>query len=188
MEAILVIVIVILIGVVGGLVYKDHHKATVVTNNTASSIKKDSPTSIKPSTVTGYINIKQWGVKLSINDPTVPSPVYNAPITLPDGNEEVVLGSSTWDSLTCQGTRRTLNIKNYNGFGDDLIRGTNKSTVLSDQVISNSNVIKVGNYYYTYQNNTGIGSCILSAADSHIYQLVNQAYTSNWIADKVVAD
>lgn len=178
----MVIAVLLLIGAAGYVVYKNHQKSTS-TANTSSTTQTS-----KTSTL-DYLVIKEWGVKLSINDPTVPSPVYNAPVTLPDGNEEVVLGSATWDNLTCQGTNSTLNIKSATGAGDELIRGTDKQTVLNDQVVSSDNVVKVGDYYYTYQNNTGIGSsCSLSTADNTTYQSVNQAYTSNWTANKVVAE
>jgi cytoskeletal protein RodZ len=196
-EAVLILVIVGMLGFTGWYVW--HAKQTADktlsadNSNVPSFSKKQASTahtttSQSNASSSNYLIIKEWGVKLSVNDPIVTSPVYNAPVNLPDGNQEVVLGSSSWDNLKCQGTNTVLNIKQATGVGDDLIRGTDKSKVLADQVVGDKNYTQIGNYYYTYQNNTGIGSCNLNAQDTKTYQAVNTAFTANWNAHKVVSE
>ena len=184
-EGLLILIIIGIVGFAGWYVYDAHKKANATYN--AASQSSTSTAKAASSTARKFLVIKEWSVKLTVDSSAVASPVYNTPVTLPDGNQEVVLGSATWDSLTCQGSGSTLNIKKATGVGDELIRGTDQSKVLADQAVSSGNVIKVGDYYYTYQNNTGIGSCTLSTKDAQVYQAVNQAYTANWNANKVTA-
>src|ERR1035438_1728382 len=67
-EVILVIAVVILIGVVGWLVYKDHHKTTTADTTTTSATKPATSTKTTTSTpatpVQQYVTISAWGVRV----------------------------------------------------------------------------------------------------------------------------
>lgn len=182
------LIIVILSIILGTGAYVFHAQQNASKNLVVSTSSTQTRSSQSKLT---YLVIKEWRVKFVINDPVVAGAIYTPPITLPDGNQEIKLGSSVWRSLSCQGTNTTLDLNSTNltsSIGDDLIRGTDQAKVLNDQVISPTNVVKVGDYYYTYQNNTGIGACMLSPAAGKTYQSINSAYSSNWMAHKVVAE
>lgn len=72
-EAILIVVIVALIGVVGWLVYKNHHKTTHVNTTNTSVTQPTMSTSTKSTTTTTpvqtakYLAVAQLGIKIPLN-------------------------------------------------------------------------------------------------------------------------
>jgi Tfp pilus assembly protein PilV len=86
-ESLLVLTIVILIGAVGYMVYKNHHKTSGSTNNSNVSVEATSPsnspyTGWKIYTALSHISFKypsNWTVTTSNNAPVSKSVTVNAP-------------------------------------------------------------------------------------------------------------
>lgn len=95
LEAILIVIIIVLLGTVGYLVYKDRHKtATVVTKTVIVTSKSSSATNSNKSSSnsTQYLNISEWGVRLPLSSDimgityttSVNGDVQTAAITVPN--------------------------------------------------------------------------------------------------------
>ncbi|HUD81259.1 MAG TPA: hypothetical protein VMR08_01355 [Patescibacteria group bacterium] len=171
-EIVLVIAVVVLIGVVGWLVYKDHHKTTTALVTTTSSTKPATSTSTKTTTTptttnVNYLTIKQWGVKL-----TLTSPIDNATYTLVTNNvylpPSVFLSTSTLDaSQDCvsyyqQGAPANDPSPTFQSISQYTLSQTTSlseggPTITAEQAAeqSPSTYIKVGNYVYTFGHGNG---------------------------------
>jgi uncharacterized protein (UPF0333 family) len=170
-EIVLVIVIVVLIGVVGWLVYKNHHKTATAAITTTSSDKTITPakttTTTSTTTNASYLTIKQWGVKLALT-----SPIDNATYTLVTNNAylppSVFLSTSTLDaSQDCgsyyqQGAPANDPEPTFQYISQYTLSQTTSlseggPTITAEQAAaqSPSTYIKVGNYVYKFGHGNG---------------------------------
>ncbi len=101
-ETILIVVIVILIGVVGWLAYKDHSKTTtnyVATTSSNNSITtKKSPSMPASTSNIKYLTISQWGVRAPYTSTDTLSYIMS------NANLAIIVSKNMSDNYGCTGT------------------------------------------------------------------------------------
>lgn len=157
-ETLLVLVIVVLIGIVGYMVYKNHHKTTVP-NNTAKTSTTSSHTKPIQQPTQKYITITAWGVRVpySGNDTlTVSNQTCDQPgDTVLGGCSFEVDSQNLANSVgNCQSNRATGKVGHFYRMGtNDNYIATNGSgyTPVTQWVTRNpGQYTMISNYYYAF--------------------------------------
>jgi hypothetical protein len=167
----LVLVGVLLVGVIGYTLWFVNHSEKVANDAYAKSGNSYTvkPTkkvaSAQPAQTQQYLTIKEWGVKVSINDPALTEAIYKAPkalINLESGVESVTLATKDTASMdfTCGGAGTGEPITHSTGDDQDALLRAKTPTILSTASNNSpSTFAHIGSYYYVYQHNTGHGAC-----------------------------
>lgn len=159
-EAVLVLVIVILIGVVGYMVYRNHHKTTTASVATTSSkstntaSNKTSSSSTTPASSTQYMTISEWGVRLPLSSgitgitykTRTSGDVQSADITVPNSQctpmATIYRGSASDTDPTTQGfdgggsTFQANNDKQLGGYYYSFMTGNASTCFSGEQMVS----------------------------------------------------
>ena len=166
-EILLVLIIVVLIGAVGFMVYKNKHQPTKVVTVTKTVVTPAKSTTSSPSNNSAnYLTIKEWGVKV-----TLTTPISNATYQLVTNNQylkpSAFLSTSTLDaSANCTSyysnspaNDPTPTFQYIERFSlsdtTSLYEGGPTITALQASQQSPSTYIRVGSYVYTYGHGNG---------------------------------
>ncbi len=98
-ESILVVIIVVLIGAVGFLVYKNHHKTAPVASATKTTIVKSTAPKTALSSTTTVVKVPELGIQITVPNSIKDLTYSTANETLPNGNVAIYAKFST-TSLT----------------------------------------------------------------------------------------
>jgi hypothetical protein len=95
-ELVLVLVIVVLIGVVGWLVYDNHHKSTVASTNSSTSTSAKTPNAT-PSSTQKYLTITEWGTRI----PYSGNDTLSYKLNTADSNDATIISKNLADTYNC---------------------------------------------------------------------------------------
>jgi len=195
-EALLIAIIVVLIGAVGFLVYKDGHKTTTVVTKTVIVTPK-STASKSTTTVNSqkYINITDWGVRvpyqgsdtLSVSAQTCDTPDDTVLTGCSVGVNSQELANSVG---SCQSTRATGTVGYFYRMGtNDNYSWTNGSgyePVAQWAAENQGQYTQIGAYYYAFDEIGaawgGSGTDVIKTS-THALADTTPAGCSNWMTE-----
>lgn len=172
-ELVLIILVIVLLGAAGWFVYKNQHKRTgthaTETSTTAQSTPKDQEkteqsSATSPDAAT-YLTIKEWGVKIKLEDADKLTYVMNG---TPNG-------SSNADSITSY-----VNLKL-----NDSVSAPDKCRLLGPTIIqatAATTATKIGNYYYGFEG--GYDDC----GDATVDTLRSKIATQELVLSAIVPE
>jgi hypothetical protein len=141
-ELLIVILMFVLIGAVGYLVYKDHHtavpKVVTVTKTTVAKPKTSKITSTGAATTPSYLAIKEWGVRIPLS-----SSISDAYYYYNNGYAYLSVQSHNNDQCAANNVSEGVMTR----FSQSDVDPQTNQTLLSEHT---TDAVKVGNYYYFY--------------------------------------
>jgi len=190
-EVLFLVIIILLIGAVGFLVYKDEHKTTTVITKTVIV----SPKSTSSNNSQKYLNITDWGVRVPYQGSdtlTVSSQVCDQPGDTVLGGCSVDVNSQDLSNSVgnCQSTKATGKVGYFYQMGaNDNYIATNGSgyTPVAQWVSLNpGQYTKLSNYYYAFAELGvswgGTGTAVIKTSTNALADTTPYG-CSNWIAE-----
>lgn len=180
-EGVIVVAAIAVIGAAGWFVYQHNRTKPAAATGGSQTTTQNNNTTTTPGTTVGYLDIKEWGVKIPLTS-TISSAYYvvstslsNDPDGLPSG---VWLGLKSLSDASCNPANN--NLGNGTGAIGDILRVPVSATdPVSGKPYSQKypNGVTIGAYYYGYQSWMNDNACTqkstAQAADSAFASAAN---------------
>ena len=161
----LVILLAVVVGLAGVLVYQRHDKTNMLksTASTTSSLpssqtERTAPTQ-PPATTTQYLAIKEWGIKLPLTD-SIKDAYY---VVATNSTDTLWLGLSSLDTSSCKASLGNTAGANAPIGAIVRVTSTELEPVQGKPYSQLYPGATVGNYYYAYISGTKGKSCASTA-------------------------
>lgn len=154
----LVVLVVSALAVTGLVVYQHHKQNSTATNQTQTTTQAQSTTSAQPAqTATQSLDIKEWGVHMTLNNVTASMYYYTNP-NLPDV-AYLSLKMISAIAPNCAADKYSLG-------SISRITPAQHQAALSDPTKGDPGTVQIGNYWYSFSSPQG--GCISSGQDAAV--------------------
>ena len=173
------LVAVLVVGAIGYTAWFVSHSDKVASDAYAKSNKSYTVKPVKKVAATQaqqYLTIKEWGVKISIDDPALNDAIYKVQKRTTSGIESVALETKNTVGMdfTCGGEGTGEPITHMKSDAQAaLLRAKTPAILSTGSNRAQSAFTHIGSYYYVYQNSPGYGPCGIT--DSKLAALAGAA-------------